>query len=162
MPPKTWQDLIAEWIEVHDLTLSLDTSAYADGDVLADRQVLSEVVAVNGGAGMIQSVHILDEDDQGVAMDIVFLDSDVTIGTENAAVSVSDANATKIVGIVEVATGDYVDLVGSQLAYKDDLNIPFKCTAGANDLYVAAITRGGTPTYTASGIKLKIGILPGM
>jgi len=148
--------------QVLELTLSLDAgNVYADGDVLAATQELENVDIGMAVCGLIQSILVLDVDDQAQAFDLVFLDSNVALGTENAAVSISDANAAKIVGVVEIATGDYVDLAGSQIAHKENLGIQFKCASGETSLWVGAISRG-TGTYTASGIKLKIGIWYGL
>jgi hypothetical protein len=156
--PTEWQDVVGHWVNLHDLTLSLDTNAYADGDVLADRQKLVAITGLGGGAGVIQSITLLDTDDQGQALDLVIMDSDVTLGTENAAVSISDANAAKIIGVVEVAADDYVDLVNSQIVCKNNLGIAFKCAPGDKGIYIGAISRG-TGIYTAAGISLRIGIL---
>jgi hypothetical protein len=119
------------------------------------------VAGLGGGCGVIQSVLALDVDDQGEAFDLVFLSSNVALGTENAAVSISDANAAYVVGVVEIGAGDYVDLANSQAAHKENLGIGFQCAAGETSLWVGAVSRG-TGTYTASGIKLKISILQGM
>ena len=143
---------------VHEVTLSLDTNAYADGDVLADTQEIASAVRVAAGAGVLHSVAVLDKDDQGEALDIVFLKTDVSLGTENAAVSISDADADEILCIVEVAAGDYVDLINSQLATKSSVGVGVKAAAAATSLFVGAISRG-TGTYTAAGITLKITIL---
>ena len=159
--PQDYRDVIAYWTNVHDLTLSLDTNAYADGDVLADSQKLTNIVGITGGGGLIQCIAVLDLDDQGEALDIIFLEANVSIGTENAAVSVSDANAALIVGQVEVEAADFIDLVNSQRAEKTNLGIPFRCADGQKSLWIAAVSRG-TGTYTALGIKLKVGILQGM
>jgi hypothetical protein len=101
---------------------------------------------------------VLDKDDKGTALDILFLKTDVTIGTENSAVSISDANADEILGVVEIAAADYVDLVNSQIASKPNLSLVVESDSGSQSLYVAAISRAAS-TYTASGITLKIGIL---
>jgi hypothetical protein len=138
------------------LTLSLDTDQYADGDVLADYQEIADAALISAGSIEIESIVLLDKDDQAVALDLVFANASGTLGTENSAVSISDADADEIVGIVEIATGDYVDLVNSQLVTKTNVGIQAKLSA--TSLYVGAITRGGTPTYTASGITLKIGV----
>jgi len=159
---KDYKDVIGYWLAVHELTLSLDTGgAYATGDVLAAPQELANVAGLPAGAGVIQSVLALDVDDQGQGFDLVFLAADVPLGTENAVVSISDANAVYVVGVVEVGSGDYVDLVGCQVAHKENLGIGFQCAAGETSLWVGAVSRG-TGTYTASGIKLKIGVLQGM
>ena len=106
---------------------------------------------------MIHSFTLLDKDDQAQALDIVFLRRNVSIGTENAAVSVSDDNAAQILGVVEIATTDYIDLVNSQIVTKTNLGIGFKAEE-SRDLYIAAISRG-TGTYTASGIVIKVTVL---
>ena len=142
---------------VIDLTLSLDTSVYADGDVLAAAQELTNAVRASGGTGILQSIVIVDKDDQGQALDIVISDATIALGTENAPVSISDADAAKILGIVEVAASDYVDLVNSKLATLSNLGIEIQPNTGAS-LYISAISRG-TGTYTASGIVLRIGII---
>lgn len=139
-----------------DVTLTLDTSAYATGDVLADTQVVSNAMRVADGLGTLQSIVVLDEDDQGIAFDVVFLSANVSLGTENAAVSITDANARNWLGLVSIAGGDYVDLGGSRVAVKMNLGLVVKPATGTRDLYVGAIGRG-TATYTAAGIKLRLG-----
>ena len=141
---------------VKEITFTLDTNAYADGDVLAATQEIASAVRVNAGTGIIQSVIILDKDDQGENLDVVFLKTNVSIGTENAAVSITDANADEIQGIVEVDS--YVDLVGSQLSTNPNLGIGVQADSAATSLFIALISRG-TGTYTASGITAKITIL---
>lgn len=144
--------------KVAEVTLSLDTAQYASGDVLAATQIIEACMRGNGGTGVIHSVVLLDKNDQGGALDLVFFRTNASIGNENDAVSVSDANADEILGIVEITAGDYVDLVNSQLVTKTSVGIVVDADAGADDLYVAAISRD-TKTYTAAGITLKIGFL---
>ncbi len=142
---------------VIDLTLSLDTGAYADGDVLAATQELTNAVRASGGTGVIQSIGLIDDDDQGQALDIVILDSNVSIGTENAAVSIADGDADNILGIVQVTASDYIDLVNSQWAQAVFDAIVVSPASGTS-LWIAAISRG-TGTYTASGVTIRFGIL---
>ena len=121
------------------------------------------MVGVAGGCGMIQSLLLTDYDDNGRAITVIFLDEDVTIGTENSAVSISDANAAKILGKVEIGAGDYEDMINSQFAQKLNIGLPFKCAAGDKSIYAAAVYRDPTgDTYTAAGVELKVGILPGL
>ena len=143
---------------VVEVTLSLSTDAYADGDVLAATQVVTNAARVEGGNVTWASLVLLDKDDQGGALDIVLLRTNAAIGTENAAVTVSDANADEICGVVEIAAADYVDLANSQIVVKKPADLGFEMDAAdtSRHLYVAAISRG-TSTYTASGITLKLG-----
>lgn len=141
---------------VIDLVLSLSTSpAYSSGDVLAAAQELTNAVRISGGTGVIQSIQVIDHDDQAQGLDIVISDSTITLGTENSPVSISDADADKILGIVSVVAGDYIDLVSSQLANPEFQ--PIVVMPDTASLYISAISRG-TGTYTASGIVLRIGI----
>jgi hypothetical protein len=141
-----------------EVTLSLDTGIYASGDVLAATQVVTGAMRVNAGTAIWQSLILLDKDDQAGALDIVLLQTNVAIGTENAAVSITDASADEILGVVEIAAGDYVDLVGSQIVQKDGIGVVVAAPAATKDLYVAAISRDAK-TYTAAGITLKLGFL---
>lgn len=154
----------AREIKIHELTLLPSTSpAHTAGDVLVDTLRIEGAVPVGGDVAILRSVVIIDKDDQGAAMDLVFLDSNVSIGTPNAVVSITDANAAKIVGVLEIANTGYIDLIGSQaltLPLSGELAMPLKTLGGATsdrNLYVAAITRG-TPTHTAAGLVLKLGL----
>jgi hypothetical protein len=140
---------------VKDLVLSLDTSQYADGDVLADTQELTDAVRVSGGTGVIHSILVQDDDDQGAALDIVILDTNTSIGTENSASTMADND--NILGTVEVTGSDYVDMANSQHATMTNVGIVVKAKFDRS-LFIAAMSRG-TGTYTASGITLRIGLL---
>lgn len=142
--------------DVIDITLSLDTSAYDAGDVLADTQTITNAVRVTGGRAILQSVTVIDEDDQGVALDLYFMSTSRSLGTENSAPNISDANARDILGFVAVASGDYKDLGGVRIATVRNIGLLLEAAGGSRDLYVGATT-GGTPTYTASGLKLRLG-----
>ena len=146
--------------EIIEVTLSLDTSAYASGDVLADSQVVTNATRVADVGGLIQSVTLIDQDDQKVALDLYFLSANVSMGSENAAPSISDADALNLLlPKVSFGTADYTDLGGVAVAGISNLAIPIKPASGTRNIYVAAVNGTGTPTYTAAGIKLRIGIL---
>ncbi len=142
-----------------DVTLVLDTSAYASGDVLADTAKIAGFFDSVDGTGIIQSIVVVDEDDQGVAFDVHFLQANVSMGTVNAAPSISDANARNSLGYVSVATSDYKDLGGVRVANVKNIGLPVKAAAQTLDLYVAVVNGTGAPTFTASGVKLRIGAL---
>ena len=142
---------------VLEVTLTLDTNIYADGDVLAATQAIADAFRATNGLAKLHSILVIDEDDQGQALDIYLLDGNVSFGTENAAVSVADADAAKILGRVVVAGADYYDLGGVQIASKGALDIMLKAASATASLYIAVVSRG-TGTYTASGIKLRIGV----
>jgi hypothetical protein len=144
---------------VLDVTLSLDISgAYADNDVLAATQEIKHAFLRQGGRAILDTVILLDEDDNAQDVDLVFLSADNALGTENMAVSITDAHARDIIGVVSVATADYCDLVGCQVATKRDLGLHMQAGSSSTSLFIGAILRSGTPTYTAAGIKLKLAL----
>ena len=140
---------------VVDLVLSLNTSQYASADVLADTQELVGAVRTSGGTGVIHSILVQDDDDQAGALDIIILDTNTSIGTENSAVTMADND--NILGSVSVAAADYVDMANSQHACMNNVGIVVEAKSGTS-LFVAVVSRG-TKTYTASGITLRFGIL---
>jgi len=143
--------------KVVDVTLSTDTSAYISGDLLADTQIMTDAFWAQGGTGTVTSITVIDEDDQGQALDVVFLRANNTLGTENSAPTISDANARDILGYVNVPSANYIDLGGVRVASVNNIRLGVQAASGTSDLYVAAISRG-TGTYTASGLKLRIHI----
>lgn len=140
------------------ITFSLDTNAYADGDVLADTQVLSACLRVNDGTGIIQDVVFNDKDDQGEAFDVVIFNANTSLGTENSGPNISDANGDTIQGLFTVFTTDWHDLGGIKVANIPNVGIEVKGASGTDDIYVGLVSRGDG-TYSASGITAIFKIL---
>lgn len=139
------------------ITCSLDTNAYADGDVLFDTQEIAGAVRNNGDTCILQSVHVLDKADQGVDFELVFLNAATSLGTENAAISIADADAEDIIGHFAF-TNDYVDLINSQIRSEGGIGLVLKAGAATTSLYVAGISKGAG-TYGASDILITFGLL---
>jgi len=143
-----------------ELTVSLDTVQYTGGDVLAAPQELAGVCPAGHPVKFV-SLAMLDKDDQGAATEFYLLRSSAVMGSENAAVAWTDANADEILAMVTVGTADYTDLGSSQFVQKTaaagDAGMGALVYAAAGDsIYIGAVTRG-TPTHTASGVTLKLG-----
>jgi hypothetical protein len=145
--------------DVVDVTLSLDTSQYASGDLIADTQVVRNALNHGQKSGVLHSITVIDKDDQGAAFYVYVLNANVTFGTENNAPSISDADAANIMGYVSVGTGDYQDLGGAKVAYVGSLGIPIKAIDDSRDIAISVVNGTGTPTYSASGVILRLGIL---
>lgn len=144
--------------DVIPVTLSLDTSIYADNDVLAAPQEVTNFFRKPGGTATLGSLVLLDEDDQAIDIDLLFLDATGSIGNENAAFAPTDAVARTILGRVSITSADYCDASNSQFATKTALGLLMKAAADSTSVWVAAVVRSGTPTFTASGIRLKLGV----
>lgn len=147
------------------LTPSIDATALAAGDVVFDTEVLANVVRANDALGWLTSVTCIDEGDQKVEITLVLFSANVSLGTENLAPSITDANAANILGFVTFGSGAWSasntsgwrDLGGVSIASAQNLNIPIKPATGTDDIYVAGYT-GGAPTFGATtAIKLTFG-----
>lgn len=141
---------------VAEVTMILDTSQYASGDVLT----LPKQVVVNGkpcGSVTIVSIVVSDEDDQGAAIKVSFAKDATPLGVVNSAPSISDTGASAgIMGVISIAATDYEDLGGVQVATKT--NVPLQVKLDGNGNFWVSLRNGtGTPTYTVNGLKLKIG-----
>lgn len=137
----------------HALTFSLDTSAYASGDVVATTQELTGVFDEVGGTALLKGFTLVDQDDQKVALHIVFMSANNDLGAENGAPDLTDAEALDVLGVVSIAAADYVDLGGVAVVTKTDINLPLHAAAASTSLFVAILNQTGTPTYTAAGLK---------
>lgn len=152
--------LIEQSSEVITVTPTLDTIAYADGDVLFNPvEVTSALLRAAGMVLTLESLMGIDADDQGVAFDLVFLNANTNLGTINAAPSISDANALKIISPpISITPGNYIDLGGCRLFGLVGIRCKMKGASSTNQsIWMAGITRGGTPTYTASGLSFQLG-----
>jgi hypothetical protein len=139
-------------------TLILDTSAYAIGDVLSVPAAVA-MMRVNSGTAVLESLVVTDEDDQGFGLDLYFFDSaSASLGTINGAVSISDADARSLLGRVQIAAADFTDLGGVRVAFKMGIGLLLKAVAGAQTVYVGTVAQGAG-TYTASGIRVRYGLL---
>jgi hypothetical protein len=146
---------------VLDYTPTLDTSAYAQNDVLFN----FGAVALNAGAsaarpvkGTVNNFALLDKDDNGNQITVFFSDdSSASLGTLNSAVSITDAHAATVLGYVDTGA-TYEDMIGCKVIRPAAFApIPFVSTD--DKIYVGGVLRGSaTPTHTASGITMRIGV----
>lgn len=143
-----------------DVTLTLDTSAYTAGDVLAATQVVSNAVPVADGVTILQSIALTDINDQGAAFDLHFFSANQSLGAENGAPDIDDTEVLDYLGTVAIGTADWIDLGGAKVACIKNIGLTVKAASGTRDIYVGAVNGAGTPTYTASGLKLRLGFLP--
>lgn len=144
-----------------EVTLTSDTVQYASGDVLNATQEIAGVCRA-GHPVALWSLAVCDKDDQGAALDVYFLRSNVSIGTENAAAAITGAVADEIQTIVSIAATDYADLGSSQFAVKNASDAGMGVVLfpdGGESVFVATVT-GGTPTHAADGLTLKLGFVP--
>lgn len=135
------------------------TGALAANDLVADTQEIADVgYDTTAQTVILQSIVVLDKDDQGAALDFIFLNASQSLGTEDSAPNISDANAEKVLGHVSVLGAHYLDLGGSKLATVAPIALPLKLLVGTTSLY-CAISTTGTPTYAGGHLIVQFGFL---
>jgi hypothetical protein len=146
---------------VKSVTLTTDTSAYANGDVIADTQQVDAAFRIADGTGVLQAISVFDADDQTPYSFTIYLHrTSTSIGTENGGITISDANAAAgIIGAVAFTPGDCFDLINGRMYFRSGLGIPVSAVSGTDDLYISMVGVVGTPTHTASGITVLLHIL---
>ena len=136
------------------VTPTLDTSAYAAGDVLF---AATELDFGNANiSGVIKHASILDVNDTPAqTITLYFAGETFTLATNvNDSLDISDTDAAKLIGTANLTTS--TDLVNSRFGQNTTIDLPFSVNAGS--LWVGATT-GGTPTFAAAtDLKLRVTI----
>jgi hypothetical protein len=142
------------------VTMTPDTSALASGDLIADTQQVDAFFRKADGTGVINTITITEKDAQGAAYYIIFHRTSTSMGTENSAPNISDANLVAgIQHIVAVATSDFVTVSGTKIATLRNLGLPVMAVSGTDDIYISILNSTGTPTYASGEIQLGIGVM---
>ena len=148
-------------VDLIDVEPTVDTSAYASGDLMFNPIEIENAVAVDGGTAIIKSVAVANDDALTGAFDLVFTASDDAIGTLNNAVDgesgLSDANADLILGITTVT--NMTDVGGCSIGSKSNIGLVIKAPENSKSIYVWGIAKSTNNPTGATGYKLRIGIV---
>ena len=146
-------------VDLVSLIPGTTTNTCSDGEIIFDNEKIENLVAVKGGSCILQSVSILDDDDKGASIDLIFFSSSSSLGTEGSAISAADgAVPDAIIGVVNVS--NYCDGVNWTFGHKENIGLVLKAASDSRDIYVAAVNRSGADqTYTAAGLLLKFGVV---
>jgi hypothetical protein len=136
-------------IRRRQVTPTLDTNAYADGDQVSTLQTLR--VSSSGRVGTeLKLITILDKTLDKAPLDLFFFDRSVTVAADNAAASFSDADMVFCLGVVSIVAGDYDDNAANSFATVA-VNFPLIAADGGDTIYFAIVARGAV-TYAASDL----------
>ena len=149
-------------VDLITLTPTTTTATCDAGDVIFQADEIENIVSVNGGTCILQSLGILDDDDKGEAIDIVFMDTtgllDATAAGGTAIDAADGVIPDAILGIVHIS--NYFDGLAWQYGHKENLGLVLKAASDSTSIYVTGVNRsGGALTWTASGIRLKLGFI---
>lgn len=115
--------------------LTTASTAYSIGDTLGSGWTFTGMARDSAGAGRITGIRLLDVTDLTTSVTLYFASGSITFGSDNAAPSVSDADAAKILASHTIAMAD---LGGNRVGIDHSLSIEYACDA--TSLYVYAVT----------------------
>lgn len=139
-------------ISVQSAGLTTATTSYSAGDQMGNQFTITDAARVSGGSGTITGVTLVCAATNIGAVDVVFFDSSVTLAADNAAFSISDADALKVVAVVPLA-GTFAFAL-NRVAQATNIAIPYVCSGSAN-LYAGLITRN-THTFFGAATDLQL------
>ena len=143
---------------VVEIEVAVDTAVHAAADVVFQPTELPLIANPNGCA-VVASVVVIDYDDQGSEIDLVFLSEPVTVGANNATFAIPDTQVDKVLGYI--AVDDYLDLDQNQIGCERNCGLVLRPDPlTPQSVWVAGLTPD-TPTYASGRIGLKIGVLRG-
>ena len=151
-------------VDLIDVTLTTDAEAHADNDVIAQSIEIANAVKVKGGTAIIQSIMLLDEDDEAPTVELLFSQVSTAIADDEGSAigdSVSDLDSTFRSFLGAVTVSNWSDLVDSQIGVKSNVGLVVKAASTTTSIWVHAINRSGgnyTPAATTD-LKLRIGIV---
>jgi hypothetical protein len=153
-------------------SITVDTSAYAAGDLLFDKVELKNAVPSRGGASIIENITMYNED--GVAAEdflVLFFDNETSIGVNanDAITGISHAEfkASGFIGACELNGGESGHDVGTGFIIQSGNNdkgptTPILVQAASNtrSIWVAVIVTTDTPDYSSAsdGCKMTFNI----
>jgi len=138
---------------------TVTAGAYSANDAVGGLLTFANACEKGRRSGIVQSVVIIDEAKQSVALELHLYNRTFTPTADNAAVDPTDADLANYVGSVKIATGDYTDFADNSAATVATSGLGFELVSGGTSLFGQLVTRG-TPTYAATDdVTVKIVIL---
>ncbi len=137
-------------------------AAYSSGDVIGAVTALPEAVLDFNGTGVLQSLVMTDATNTKAAIDVVFFRSAPanSIGADNAAYALNDADLPLVLGRFSVATGDWVSSGSNNAeATERGIGLIVKSGAGSKSVYYALIARSAITLAAVTDLRIAVGIL---
>jgi hypothetical protein len=151
------------------VTPTLDTSAYAQGDVLFVATEIPNAVLEKGGCSKLVGAYMFDKSDQSSDVLFTFTEGNTALGTINATANISDADllANNICGITKIqsdqaTSGAYIDnarilqmLPASITGENTQDLLLLQAADDTTSVYVQGVLISSTtPTYADGDIQL--------
>ena len=145
------------------VTPTVDTAAYADGDLMGTKMTFSNALPLETGCGLLRSVRISDLAGQTGAFDLVLFESDPsgTTFTDNAAFDIADTDLSKVMCVINFPAASQFAFADNSVKYLTGMQTPIRgisTNAPSRTIYGALVARAAQTYATASDVTVKLGI----
>ena len=136
------------------------TPDYSDGDVMGGLMQIPDAGRPPSFSGVISSISMTCKADIVPIARFIFFKSNpsATTFTENSALSLNAADYDKVLGQVDLATADDLDLGTPHIINRFNLNVPYTLSA-TNTLYCVMIARATLNLGSTSDLTVNFGLL---
>ena len=146
--------------KVFSITPTTATAEAGANEVIFQADELANFMSVKGGTAIIQSITLLDDNDFGETIDIVFMDDSSLLDATSdggSAIDGPDGTADNILGVVTIST--YFDGVNWKFGQKDNIGLVIKAVSTTRSVWLSAVNRGTARDWDTDGLHLKIGYI---
>jgi len=124
-------------------------ATYSTGDLMAEGEIIDNIVAVNGGTCILQSITAIDTSDTGGTIYVVLTDITADLGTVGSAINAADSAADNSMAIVELS--NWTDVGGAKVCCKSNIGIVLKADTNYRYLKYGIVNASGGDIVIGSG-----------
>jgi hypothetical protein len=150
---------IPKMVRKKTVTPSIDTSAYAAGDVFFDTTAITSAVLSADQSGLVVGAKLLVKSDVAFGCRIILMNANTSIGTFNAVPDPTDTEGEDQGHDFLLNQSGQVDMGAYRTMTATGLYIPVYPASGTTTIYVAGVISEGTPTFAASSCILTLDII---
>jgi len=140
-----------------------DSVNYAANDVIQGLKTITGIIRNPGGSCVIQSIEIVDGNDQGFNIDVHFFSRTIATAADNAAFAPTQAQLeSHIPQVVTLSVWNSYNSIG--VAAIKDLGIPFanqdttSTTVIGTDIYMLLVAQGAFNFADADDLHVRLGL----
>lgn len=137
-------------------------TTYSTGKVIGTPTEIVKAMQDAAMTGILESLTVLDQEGQAVALDIWFFKTLPTSqGADTANFALNATDLLNVLGRISVATGDYTKNVAGNVAEatKTALGLSLVSGKGNQSIWMVVVCRGAPTWGTAKSLKVRLGIL---
>jgi hypothetical protein len=135
----------ASWLQQTSAGLTTATTSYSISDQVGTIFTFTNAAIDSGGTGVILSAVVLDKADVMTDMRLHFWKATVTLASDNAAFTVSDADMQNYLGYVSASA---IDVGANRVAVVPNIGLGYSCAA--TSLFMAVQTMTAHTFYAAT------------